>query len=45
MRNELETMKARCEKVEREKSDILLKRLASYDTGSTKTAASEVIGN
>ena len=35
-------MKTRCEKVEREKSDILLRRLASFDTTSTKTAASEV---
>ncbi|EEB17139.1 Centromeric protein E, putative [Pediculus humanus corporis] len=40
---ELEQMKTRCEKVEREKSDILLRRLASFDTTSTKTAASEVL--
>lgn len=38
-------MKTRCEKVEREKSDILLRRLASFDTTSTKTAASEVKKN
>lgn len=42
LKNELETWKSRCEKVEREKSDILLRRLASYDTTSSKTAATEV---
>lgn len=42
LRNELEVMKAKYEKVEREKSDILLRRLASLDTTPTKTAASEV---
>ncbi|KAK6617793.1 hypothetical protein RUM43_014021 [Polyplax serrata] len=43
LRNELEVMKAKYEKVEREKSDILLRRLASLDTTPTKTAASEVL--
>ncbi|XP_075213027.1 uncharacterized protein LOC142319510 isoform X4 [Lycorma delicatula] len=41
LKQELETMKARCEKAEREKSDIMLRRIASLDTASTKTAASE----
>lgn len=38
---ELETMKTRAEKAEREKSDILLRRLASMDTASNRTAASK----
>lgn len=42
LKQELETVKARCERVEREKSDILLRRLAAMDTGPSKTAASEV---
>lgn len=37
-------MKEKCEKAEREKSDILLRRLASLDTTPTsRTTASEVI--
>ncbi|XP_026835489.1 putative leucine-rich repeat-containing protein DDB_G0290503 isoform X2 [Drosophila erecta] len=40
---ELETMKTRAEKAEREKSDILLRRLASMDTASNRTAASEAL--
>lgn len=43
LRRELETMKTRCEKVEREKSDILLRRLASVDSTANRTAASEVL--
>ncbi|XP_065081064.1 myosin-11 isoform X2 [Ochlerotatus camptorhynchus] len=43
LRRELETVKARCDRAEREKSDILLRRLASMDTGSNKTAASEAL--
>lgn len=36
-------MKEKCEKAEREKSDILLRRLASLDTTPTsRTTASEV---
>jgi len=36
-------MKIKCEKAEREKSDILLRRLASLDTTPTsRTTASEV---
>ncbi|XP_062706338.1 myosin-2 heavy chain isoform X3 [Aedes albopictus] len=43
LKRELETVKARCDRAEREKSDILLRRLASMDTGSNKTAASEAL--
>uniref|UniRef100_A0A1Q3FM92 Putative myosin-2 heavy chain n=1 Tax=Culex tarsalis TaxID=7177 RepID=A0A1Q3FM92_CULTA len=43
LRRELETVKARCDRAEREKSDILLRRLASMDTVSNKTAASEAL--
>lgn len=43
LRRELETMKSRCEKVEREKSDILLRRLASVDSTANRTAATEVL--
>lgn len=36
-------MKSKCEKAEREKSDVLLRRLASLDTTPTsRTTASEV---
>lgn len=42
LKQELETMRARCERVEREKSDILLRRIAALDTAPSKTAASEV---
>jgi type II secretory pathway component PulM len=42
LKQELETMRARCERVEREKSDILLRRIAAMDTAPSKTAASEV---
>lgn len=43
LRRELETIKSRCERVEREKSDILLRRLAAVDSSSNRTAASEVL--
>lgn len=43
LKHELETVKIRAEKAEREKSDILLRRLASYETTSSKTTASEVL--
>lgn len=42
LRHELDNMKAKCEKLEREKSDILLRRLASMETTTSKTTASEV---
>lgn len=41
MKRDLEAMKARCERAERDKSDILLRRLASMDTTSNRTTASE----
>lgn len=43
LQRELETVKARCERAERDKSDILLRRLASMDTTSNKTAATEAL--
>ncbi|XP_070070984.1 myosin heavy chain, cardiac muscle isoform isoform X1 [Drosophila takahashii] len=43
LRQDLESMKSRAEKAEREKSDILLRRLASMDTASNRTAASEAL--
>ncbi|PSN34391.1 hypothetical protein C0J52_15173 [Blattella germanica] len=43
LKQELEMMRARCERVEREKSDILLRRIAALDTTPSKTAASEVL--
>ncbi|XP_052122841.1 trichohyalin isoform X6 [Frankliniella occidentalis] len=43
LKAELDAVKTRCERVEREKSDILLRRLAAMDTGPSKTAASEVL--
>ncbi|KAM7351099.1 uncharacterized protein ACRADG_004081 isoform 4-T6 [Cochliomyia hominivorax] len=43
LRKELEAMKTRAEKAEREKSDILLRRLASMETAPNRTAASEAI--
>lgn len=35
-------MKARCERVEREKSDILLRRLATIETVSSKSSSNEM---
>ncbi|XP_064548858.1 myosin-2 heavy chain isoform X2 [Drosophila montana] len=43
LRTDLEAMKARAERAEREKSDILLRRLASMDTAPNRTAASEAL--
>ena len=43
LKRELESIKARCERVEREKSDILLRRLTSMDTTSNRTAAAEAL--
>lgn len=43
LKHELETIKARCERAEREKSDILLRRLTSMDTTSNRTAAAEAL--
>lgn len=39
LREEVETLRKRCEKVEKEKSDILLRRLAALDTSSSKTSS------
>lgn len=35
-------MRARCEKAEKEKSEILMRRLATMETMSNKTSTSEV---
>lgn len=43
LRLELETTKAKCDRLEREKSDILLRRLAAMETITSKTTASEVL--
>lgn len=43
LKREMETLKARCERAERDKSDILLRRLASMDTTSNKTGAAEAL--
>lgn len=43
LRQELDTMRQRCEKAERDKSDLMLRRLASMDTMPNKTAASEAL--
>ncbi|XP_043284531.1 plectin isoform X2 [Venturia canescens] len=42
LRAQLSDMKARCERVEREKSDILLRRLATIDTVSSKSSSNEL---
>lgn len=43
LKAELKLTKEKCEKAEREKSDILLRRLASLDTTPTsRTTATEV---
>nr|CAD7196699.1 unnamed protein product [Timema douglasi] len=44
LKQELDMMRNRCERVEREKSDILLSRIASMHTAPSKTAASEQWG-
>lgn len=43
LKKELETTKAKCDRLEREKSDILLRRLAAMETTTSKTTASEVL--
>lgn len=43
LKRELEVVKSRCERAERDKSDILLRRLASMDTTVNRTAASEAL--
>ncbi|KAK5639511.1 hypothetical protein RI129_012003 [Pyrocoelia pectoralis] len=43
LKQELESMKAKCERVDREKSDLLLRRLASMETVTSKTTATEVL--
>lgn len=40
LKTQLSDMKARCERVEREKSEILLRRLATMDSVSAKTPKS-----
>lgn len=43
LKQELDTMRLRCDKAERDKSDLMLRRLASMDTMPNKTAASEAL--
>ncbi|KAF6213538.1 hypothetical protein GE061_011258 [Apolygus lucorum] len=43
LKKDLDAMKVRCERAEREKSDFMLRRLASETTTSTRTSASEVL--
>ncbi|XP_057661473.1 early endosome antigen 1 isoform X2 [Diorhabda carinulata] len=43
IKKELETTKAKCDRLEREKSDILLRRLAAMESTTSKTSASEVL--
>lgn len=43
LRRELAETKTRAERAEREKSDILLRRLASMDTSTNRTAAAEAL--
>ncbi|KAH8409911.1 hypothetical protein KR009_000827 [Drosophila setifemur] len=43
LRADFDAMKTRAERAERDKSDILLRRLASMDTSSNRTAASEAL--
>ncbi|XP_018400064.1 PREDICTED: myosin-11-like isoform X1 [Cyphomyrmex costatus] len=42
LRSQLNDIKARCEKAEKEKSEILLRRLTTMETLSNKTSTSEV---
>lgn len=44
MRKELDAMKTKCDRLEREKSDLLLRRLAAMETTTSKTTATEVSG-
>lgn len=43
LKQELDVLRQRCEKAERDKSDLMLRRLASKDTMPNKTAASEAL--
>ncbi|KAB0800537.1 hypothetical protein PPYR_06277 [Photinus pyralis] len=43
LRQELDAMKTKCERLDREKSDLLLRRLASMETVTSKTTATEVL--
>lgn len=43
LKQELDSVRQRCEKAERDKSDLMLRRLASMDTMPNKTAASEAL--
>lgn len=43
LKRELDNWKSRCERAERDKSDILLRRISSMDVGANRTAASEVL--
>ncbi|XP_025831501.1 myosin heavy chain, cardiac muscle isoform isoform X2 [Agrilus planipennis] len=43
LKQELESTKTKCERLEREKSDLLLRRLAAMETSTSKTTASEVL--
>lgn len=42
LKSQLNDMKARCEKAEKEKSEILLRRLATMETMTNKTSTGEV---
>ncbi|EFN77052.1 hypothetical protein EAI_02454 [Harpegnathos saltator] len=42
LQSQLNDMKARCEKAEKEKSEILMRRLTTMETMSNKTSSSEV---
>lgn len=41
LKKDLESLKARCERAEREKSDLLLRRLAAIEVTSNRSSASE----
>ncbi|CAG9760336.1 unnamed protein product [Ceutorhynchus assimilis] len=43
LRKELDMTKAKCERLERDKSDFLLRRLAAMETTTSKTTATEVL--
>lgn len=43
LKKELEATKTKCDRLEREKSDILLRRLAAMETTTSKTTATEVL--
>lgn len=43
LKDQLSEMKTRCEKVEREKNEILLRRLTTMDSVSAKTSKSSEV--